>query len=419
MFSYFLASIFGEMNYLIVELLIAFAISMVFKQLSEIAEMLGAGKIEQLIVLTVGIIYFPFLLYSTMVYGNIFGIAFALTAIKYEFIFFKFGKKKDAIKCSIAIALGVLMKSNMQIYFLAILFSSAINLIKKWKKAIFLIIAICLTYYIQATGVAILIKLMTGCQLDCPITSFAWIAMGLQNGDLAPGWWNSYTINSYYECGGDVKLHTAMCKQSIESSLAAFFNDPSSATDFFTKKILSTWTNPTFQCFGTVRNGSYIITPKWIQYLLSYPGQYSVSKYLNSFCFLIYFGGFLYIISRNFNDLDELILPMIFIGGFGFYLFWETKSRYALMFFVVLIPCAIRGYVQAIKSLENISINNLKKALLPKKLRMLCVILVMSGFYMIYSNKFNYLLNQDTTVYKEYVENSSKQEITEYIEKQQ
>lgn len=422
LFSYVIACFFGKMNFLVIELLIALAIAVVFKELSELSALLGAKNSEQLIVLLMGIIYFPFLLYSTMVYGNIFGIAFALAAIKHEMLFFKTNRKRNALQCSIFIALGILMKSNMQIYFLAILFAALVNIVRNPKKVISLVVLVCLAYYTQEITVKMIIKLLTKSQLSAPITPFAWIAMGLQDGDLAPGWWNSYSVNSYYSSAGDISVHALVCKESIKNSIIGFINSPSTAIDFFTKKILSTWTNPTFQCFGTVREGSYVITPYWVNRLLSYSGQYLVTKYLNILCFMIYIGSLLFVLISPNDDTDNLILPMTFIGGFIFYLFWETKSRYALMFFCVLIPCAIRGFSKTINYLKVISIRDLKQKAVTggvlKKIQYVCVLITALGFIGIYSIKFNYLLNQDTDLYHEYVANSSKVEITMYIERE-
>ena len=425
LFSLLIAVVFGSMNYIIIELLIAFAISMIFKQLSEIAKLLGAERTEQLFILIFGILFFPFLLYSEDVYGNMFGVAFALSAVKYEIIFFGNGNKKDAIKCGIAIALGMLMKSNMQIYFLAILFSSLVNIIKKKREAVFLTIVICLACFIESKGVEILVRILCGGGgrgLNAPITPLAWVAMGLQNdGEIGPGWWNSYITNSYYDCGGDIVKHAQVCMESIINSLSGFISNPTSGIKFFAEKILTTWTNPTFQCYGTVRNGSYVETPLWAQVLLSYKGQHLASKYLNVLSFLVFFGALLYILNRKDEDNAALILPMTFIGGFVFYIFWETKARYALMFFVVLIPLAARGYSLALASLEIRSkkrSKNAKRLSNIMKLRLALVGLVMVGFIALYEGELKDMLSQGSYIYKEYIANSGWREVTEYIEKQ-
>ena len=41
--------------------------------------------------------------------------------------------------------------------------------------------------------------------------------------------------------------------------------------------------------------------------------------------------------------LHRLLLPMIFIGGFIFHLFWEAKGQYTITYFVLLIPYCAKG----------------------------------------------------------------------------
>ena len=246
--------------------------------------------------------------------------------------------------------------------------------------------------------------------------------MGLQNdGEIGPGWWNSYITNSYYDCGGDIVKHAQVCKESIINSFSGFISNPTSGINFFAEKILTTWTNPTFQCYGTVRNGSYVETPLWVQVLLSYKGQHLASKYLNVLSFLVFFGALLYILNRKNEDNATLILPMTFIGGFVFYIFWETKARYALMFFVVLIPLAARGYSLALASLESRSkrkSRNAKRLSNIMKLRLALVVLVVVGFITLYEGGLKDMLSQGSYIYKEYIANSGWREVTEYIEKQ-
>lgn len=419
----FIALFFGSQNYLVLQIFIAFAITVVFRELSEITEQLGVGRIGQLAVIGIGILYIPFPIYSIMVYGNMIGVAMAMTAVKYEMIYFKDESFHDAAKCGFYIAVGILFKSNMEIYFLAILFTACIELCRTPKKSLKLIAVLIAAYLLQSIGIKALVYLITGYSPNKAIPSIAWIAMGLQDGDLAPGWWNSYTVNSYYDCGGNIELHKAVLKDNILSSITNFTQNPSYAVEFFFKKILSTWANPSFQCFGTVRNGSYIYTPVWGRFILSYPGQYYIGIYLNAFCFILYFGALLDMLLAKMENLEHLILPMAFIGGFVFYLFWETKARYGLMFFVALLPHSIRGYSLLISKLAD---GSMTITALPKKLseliknaplRFATVALVALFFCGIYGTKYSYLLKQDTATYYDYVANAGWQEKTEFIGK--
>lgn len=412
--SYLLALFFGARNYLMLEILIAFSISMVFKELSEIAELFGIRRAGQLAVIAVGALYIPFSLYSVMVYGNMVGIAFALAAIKYELLYFKSGRVEDVIKCGAYIGFAVMVKSNMQIYFLAIVFTAMINLFKDIPRALKLIFVVLTGYFLQSAGTEFFVRHLTQCTLDAPITSLAFVAMGLQETDQAPGWWNSYTVNSYFACSGDVVQHSIMVKADIMEALKGFLHNPRYAVEFFTQKVLSTWANPTFQCFSTVRNGTYIETPHWVNWLLSYHTQYIVATSLNFICFMIYFGALLNLLLDKFDDENNLVLIMTFIGGFVFYLFWETKARYALMFFVVLIPCAIKGFSLASAEIQEVLQKHIKPI---RKIRLVIVLVIVIVFFCLYFGKFNYLLNQDTETYKSYISNLTFGDYAPYVGK--
>lgn len=425
LFSYVIAVIFGKFNYIVIELIVAVSVAVAFKALSETAELFGVGRMGQLLILLFGLVFLPFTFYSMMVYGNLTGVAFALVAVKHEIKFFNGGKWGNAVTSGVCIALGVAFKSNMLIYFLAMLFAAAINVFKSWKRALILIVVLIAAYEAQSLGIAFIVRSMTGCELNKPITSLAWVAMGLQDGDLAPGWWNSYSVKSYFECGGDAVKHSAVVKESIENSLSNFAANPDYAVEFFTKKILSTWANPTFQCFATVRSGSYLDVPEWMKQMLSYPSQKAILPYLNAEMFLVYFGSLLYILTEDFKRTDKLILPMIFVGGFLFYLVWEAKARYALMFFIVLIPCAVRGYSRTahiisekIKNLRTKTDEKEKKRINKGKIVRVCamaaVLLVFAGLY---AKKYNVLLNADTKQYIDFVQNSPDEEKVKYFGK--
>ncbi len=428
LFSYLVARVFGKMNYIVIQLIVAVTIAFAFKALSEIAELFEVGRAGQLMVLLVGVLFIPFTFYSMMVYGNLPGVCFALIAVKYEIKYLKDGGKiYHACLSGICIAIGVAFKSNMQIYFLAMVFTAIIHVFKSWKKALALALILIAAYAAQSYGIALIIRSMTGCALDKPITSLAWVAMGLQEGDLAPGWWNSYSIKTYFQCGGDAVEHSIVVKASINDSLSNFIANPGYAVEFFTKKILSTWANPSFQCFATVRNGSYLAVPEWMLKLLSYSSQKSITEYLNVPAFLIYFGSLLYVLTEDFKRTDKLILPMIFVGGFLFYLVWEAKARYGLMFFIVLIPCAVKGFSRTASLItEKIGkIRQMKQRKNEEKserrinrrlvLRFGAVAVSLAVFVALYAVKFNSVLNQDTGAYLSYVENSPDEEEVEYL----
>ena len=75
-------------------------------------------------------------------------------------------------------------------------------------------------------------------------------------------------------------------------------------------------------------------------------------KIVTSFIFAI---SLLVIINRRKNITNEaILLIVIFIGGFLFHTIWEAKSRYIILYVVILIPlCSIEIEKHKIKKLEE------------------------------------------------------------------
>ena len=56
--------------------------------------------------------------------------------------------------------------------------------------------------------------------------------------------------------------------------------------------------------------------------------------------------GCILFIKRNKWKPEQLVLLLIFLGGFAFHTIWEAKSDYVLPYFVLLIPYAAAGLGQ-------------------------------------------------------------------------
>lgn len=292
-------------------------------------------------------LYLPYLLYVTFVYGNVLGHALSLCAIWYQWKWMKERKLSFVAVTFACIIVASLVKSNYLIAMCAIVIMYVWDSIekKKWNGcilAVFLVICyLCSSVLLRTSA-----EVYTGEKLSQGIPQISWVAMGLQEGSRAPGWYNGYTVSSYKKGGYDTDIASSEAKERIKETLQKFEETPSYMMDFFTRKIESQWSEPSFQGF-------------WINEIRGYTGQLSIvtdlfsgtmKKVMIEVCdviqTLVYFGALLWVFfGKKKGDKMVFVLPILFIGGFLFHLVWEAKGQYTITYFILLIPYAVAGYL--------------------------------------------------------------------------
>ena len=147
----------------------------------------------------------------------------------------------------------------------------------------------------------------------------------------------------------------------IRDSAQKFLQNPAYAVKFYYRKIVSQWNNPTYECLwiSHFENSHDAPLSPVVQSL--YVGKlHSLFLFFADEYQWILFAGsalgmFLY---RKRFTLEQLVLAVIILGGFFFHILWEAKSRFILVYYILLIPYAAAGYVLALeaarKKAENI-----------------------------------------------------------------
>ena len=144
-----------------------------------------------------------------------------------------------------------------------------------------------------------------------------------------------------------------------------FREDPVDFINFFSKKALSQWNEPSYQSLWTnqVRAvyGERGIIASWA----CGKGEYAVKGYMNLYQQLILFGA---VLGAGFAMREKsfgiAVLLLTFFGGFLYHLLFEAKSQYAITYFILLIPIAALGladFVKWISSLDYKSLLQIRK----------------------------------------------------------
>lgn len=308
------------------------------------------------------LLYLPFSLYITFVYGTMPGFALSMGSLLAAKQFLRDRKFRYALLCAVLIACAVEMKSNYLIVLIALiiyLLGEAL-LCRKPAPVLAALLAVA-SVWAAGTGVTAYFEKTTGYSCDKGIPMIAWVEMGLQEGTRADGWYNRYNIDVYKMNEGDPQQTAEQVKQDLQQTLTSFREDPAYAAEFMCQKTRSQWTEPTFQSLWIQRDAAKKkYRTDFSQSLICQGGRLNdlfvnVTDLLQS---LVYEGALLYFIldfrgryslqrvrRRRTGFLWESRIPaVIFIGGFLFHLVWEAKSQYTVVYFLLLIPYAVAGF---------------------------------------------------------------------------
>ncbi len=408
-FLYFFSMIFGEMNFFAFQLLNAISITIIYKELSDISKIFGMGKLSQLLVLIFGIIFLPYLIFVTFIYGTVLGLALALISIKYEMLFVKEYKLKDAVVSCFCIVISTILKDNYLIMMIAVLIYAFVALIRshqlKRLMVFFYIVSIIVLFVLKGITLNAFITVKTDYVMGKGASSWSWIAMGLQdNTSKANGWYNGYNVNTYKSNNYNTKKQEIEAKAYIRERINFFWQNKKEALRFFGQKFASQWNDPNFECFNILyQQGTHIVPPKFIQYMKSVGGSDKLSKLYDRIHFIVIFGCFAYIILDNSKkNRDCLLLQMIVVGGFLFHMIWEAKTLYVLPYFIIMVPLSIRGYSSMLCHINCIRMRRENQEYCRKFIAFVLVYIVLAIFINIIDNDFlndMIKIDRDTKIY--------------------
>lgn len=346
-----LVNCFGNNAYLAVQIINIFALLIAFYSIYRISKILYKNNEVSKYVMLALIAFIPISMYITFVYGNLIGLALSCLAILFQLKYLESDKKRYIIFTILFSIIAVHIKSNYLINLVGIVILFLVEMVFKKKiKYIIPVILIIVCYFISTQAVNLAMKKMTNIDRNKGTPTLTWVAMGLQEGPRAEGWYNGYNLNTYVDNDYDYEKSNEIAKENIKESLNNFKQNPQYAIKFFENKNLSQWNNPTFQCIWINlnrddRNEENEKNP--IVKSVLYEGVLSdlLIIYADRLQTIILFGTFLYIfIDFKKLKLRELIFAIIFLGGFIFHTVWEAKGQYTISYFVLLIPYCIVGY---------------------------------------------------------------------------
>lgn len=411
-FWYILSFVFGNNNYIVFQFINVIAIVLIYKQLSDISEILKLTRICRTSILLFGTLYFPVLLYSTFAYGNIIAQMLILISLKYEMIFMQRPKIRNIVISSIFLMLSIAIKENNLIFAIAMIIYAVMKFLEiNERKILILIVCIIAGTILQGCFLENLLEAKTGEQIG-GMSMWSFVAMGLhENEGLCDGWWDNSTAITYEESGYNSDQQKKIAIADIQNRLEEFEEDKEYAFRFFARKIASQWNNPTFQCFWINQVcGSDIEHSKLVNKILSVQNSDKMTRVLDIIQFLI-LTGIIFSILLTKESNEYTLIKVIFIGGFLFHIAWEAKGQYTLPYFLLMIPLSLDGYNSLLtcgqrgNTLENVvDLDRKRNKLLPYILGvMIILILLMNNRFINNTIKLDF----DAEAYQQYVYNNT------------
>lgn len=366
LFFSLIVMIFGKNNWLVVQFLNILALLICAVFISKIIYFLfkdeKLGRYTYLLTLA----FFPINAYVTFVYGTLLGMAAAITGIYFVLKFCQSRSFRHALSGAALIAFSCGLKNNYLIFLVAAVLIVLYDVITKKNLMSLLTIIYIISIYILLSGVInTTIKNITDIPVSQGIPNKAWVAMGLQEGSRAPGWYNDYNKNIYKENQYNTEQANREIDKNIRERLKVFSKDNEYALNFFARKTASQWNDGTFNCFwiNNIRTRN-IEWSKITKTIMCDGGMINkiISDLCNAFLSFLWLGVLLFILfDRDKMDVYKLVGVIVFIGGFLFHLFWEAKGQYTLVYVYLLIPYMIRGYQMFLRKCKTILADDWRK----------------------------------------------------------
>ena len=198
--------------------------------------------------------YFPMFLLTTWLYGDVPAMAWMSFS---AWMFLAFSKRECGWQKWIAGILSMtgaviacVYRRNSLIFMIALALTAFVSLLKhfKWQTFLLTVLTIILCIY----GTAFTQKYYEAyannvCGKGVPAVSF--LAMGMQEGVAAPGFWNGYHANLYMQNDYDYDETVRISKEDIRKSLENFMENPDYMAEFYYQKIACQWSDGTYSSF--------------------------------------------------------------------------------------------------------------------------------------------------------------------------
>lgn len=287
------------------------------------------------------------IIFCSFLYGIIPGLAFAVWALYFEIVYLQSNKIQYGIFSVLCIALAVMIKSNYNIALIAIIGIAVVMMFKRKKfvqDIIYILLAGVLSMSITP-AVKSMYESRSSVDLGDAIPYVSWISMGLNESNLAPGWYNyGATVSNFEVNNFDADAAGDSSVENIKERLKYFRENPQYRNDFFYNKFVSQWNETSYQSIWNNKVRYQYEDKGAIAEWVCNDGEDGVKSYMDIYAQFIFAAVLIGVIAclRNKNFLSTA-LPLIILGGILYHMISEAKSQYAMPYFILMVGFAAYG----------------------------------------------------------------------------
>lgn len=301
-------------------------------------------------------------IFSTFLYGILPGFCFAVWASLFFIGYIKDGRRRDIIISSLLITVSIWLKLNNLIFAVAMAIVLILHSLKGKGIKQLAALAVFGVIVLGLKNVPVW-QYELRCDHDfgdgIPMT--CWLAMGLDEANTAPGWYESdHTVKVFHDVGCDSKKASEIAINTVKERLSYFSSHPSYAANFFFDKINSQWNETSFQSIWNNQVRGQMGDRVGVAKLVCGSGEKLVKRLMDINVEFLYLGAAVSFtafavdfIKKKSIGVESVLIPIVIIGGFLYHALFEAKSQYVLTYVTVMIPYSVYGFYRLLSALRG------------------------------------------------------------------
>ncbi len=282
----------------------------------------------------------PMYLYIPYVYGDLPSTAVGLLATWLLLSCLDKFSIPKAIGLGVAAGLMVQLRKNTLILVIALVIVALVKLLGKFKWQVLV------TGCSVIAGVLLLQGALNLTYAGVRDTSLKgipaslYLVMGTNDKDGNPGWYNAYALDSFTQNGCNPKIATEKAMVDYKARLQEFAENPGYALNFYQRKMNYQWNAPMYQA----RIMNFRFNGELKPLAVSIYGGPKMDVLLQGFMKiyqLFMYGSIFFLLladRKGLKNEDKYVLLIAVFGGFIFSMLWESKPRYVMPYFLMLVP---------------------------------------------------------------------------------